>query len=168
MSRISFQCLKDYYCFFWEIDCPEDLFVCPDGSYVSRNPYDNCEFYPCGNDVFFCSISLKMSRILLFSCKNVRVYISKFSNYAVNCTFFNLGGWMNFNIAEKFICIVLESYKYAQMEAMFLVILMTIVNFIPVVTMFFFFILFRKAMWKLDVLHQLPQSKNSCVQWTKS
>ena len=28
--------------------CTQDVFTCPDGSYVSRDPSNNCEFPPCG------------------------------------------------------------------------------------------------------------------------
>ena len=27
--------------------CTRDLFTCPDGTYVSRNPANDCEFDPC-------------------------------------------------------------------------------------------------------------------------
>lgn len=27
--------------------CTEDVRQCPDGSYVGRNPFNNCHFYPC-------------------------------------------------------------------------------------------------------------------------
>ncbi|PIN91129.1 hypothetical protein COU57_01845 [Candidatus Pacearchaeota archaeon CG10_big_fil_rev_8_21_14_0_10_32_14] len=29
------------------VGCTADVMQCPDGSYVSRNPNNNCEFYPC-------------------------------------------------------------------------------------------------------------------------
>ena len=31
------------------IFCPEDIHECPDGSFVSRNPNDDCNFTPCGS-----------------------------------------------------------------------------------------------------------------------
>ena len=30
--------------------CTEDAYECPNGSWVSRNPYDECNFYPCDDD----------------------------------------------------------------------------------------------------------------------
>jgi hypothetical protein len=27
--------------------CTDDVMQCPDGSYVSRDPLNNCQFYPC-------------------------------------------------------------------------------------------------------------------------
>ena len=30
--------------------CTEDAYECPNGSWVSRNPYDECNFYPCSDD----------------------------------------------------------------------------------------------------------------------
>jgi hypothetical protein len=27
--------------------CTDDVMTCPDGSVVGRNPYDDCEFFPC-------------------------------------------------------------------------------------------------------------------------
>jgi len=29
--------------------CATDVFECPDGTYATRNPNDNCEFYPCSD-----------------------------------------------------------------------------------------------------------------------
>lgn len=36
------------YCSIGSADvCMQDVAVCPDGTVVSRNPSDNCDFYPC-------------------------------------------------------------------------------------------------------------------------
>lgn len=34
--------------------CATDVMQCPDGSYVSRNPDNNCEFYDCEDDYQAC------------------------------------------------------------------------------------------------------------------
>eukprot|EP00547_Thalassionema_nitzschioides_P017814 CAMPEP_0194234792 /NCGR_PEP_ID=MMETSP0158-20130606/2429_1 /TAXON_ID=33649 /ORGANISM="Thalassionema nitzschioides, Strain L26-B" /LENGTH=631 /DNA_ID=CAMNT_0038968073 /DNA_START=74 /DNA_END=1969 /DNA_ORIENTATION=+ len=37
-------------CVLPPLACTEDALNCPDGSAVGRDPYNNCEFYPCGPD----------------------------------------------------------------------------------------------------------------------
>jgi hypothetical protein len=37
-----------------ETFCTQDVKQCPDGSYVSRNPNNNCEFFPCENEQEKC------------------------------------------------------------------------------------------------------------------
>ena len=41
--------------------CPEDVKVCPDGSTVSRDPYNNCLFPDCGgNEPLVCAADVKV------------------------------------------------------------------------------------------------------------
>lgn len=46
--------------------CTDDVMQCPDGSFVSRDPNNNCEFFPCPptctDDVFICPDGTLVSR----------------------------------------------------------------------------------------------------------
>jgi len=44
------------------VACTMDAKQCPDGSFVGRNPNNNCNFYPCpesNNDTKMCTLDVK-------------------------------------------------------------------------------------------------------------
>mmetsp|Transcript_935 Transcript_935/g.1266 ORF Transcript_935/g.1266 Transcript_935/m.1266 type:complete len:273 (-) Transcript_935:44-862(-) len=41
------KCIKVEDCPSDPIACTQDVFQCPDGSFVSRDPNNNCQFFPC-------------------------------------------------------------------------------------------------------------------------
>jgi len=77
------------------IVCPQDANQCPDGSYVGRNPNDNCSFHPCPGEFIAsngwkcpCAGSINMvtanDRLSDNSCENIN-----------NCNYLLIQQWMD-------------------------------------------------------------------------
>lgn len=47
------------YCPEPPVFCPQDVKQCPDGSYVGRDPNNNCEFFDCPQEPVFCPQDVK-------------------------------------------------------------------------------------------------------------
>eukprot|EP00961_Rhodomonas_salina_P275019 3715605-Rhodomonas_salina.1 len=52
--------------------CPDDVRMCPDGSHVSRDPLNNCEFHKCpvvcSKDIQVCEDGTSVTRDPANSC----------------------------------------------------------------------------------------------------
>ena len=60
-------------------DCSAELFRCPDGQYVARDPSNRCEYFPCKVNVMECNAEL-------FRCSNGR-YVGR--DPENNCEYFS-------------------------------------------------------------------------------
>jgi hypothetical protein len=45
-----------------ENTCTKDAMQCPDGTIVGRDPNNNCEFYPCENEFYECNAEYEKAR----------------------------------------------------------------------------------------------------------